>query len=131
MLYPPSASLIPVRLPYEESTVYSRFNIYCLSEEEKDYLLELKPDKPKLITLEPGDVLFVPNGWWHYVESLDQINVSVNIWGKLETDSRARVEEALVKLIIAQIGDREYSLNETSIERIITTYYTTEVIFYI
>lgn len=75
---------MPVRLPYEESTVYSRFNIYCLSEEENEYLLAI-PDKPKLITLEPGDVLFVPNGWWHYVESLDQINVSVNIWKKLKT----------------------------------------------
>lgn len=122
LLYPPSASLIPVRLPYEESTVYSRFNIYCLSEEEKDCLLEI-PDKPKLITLEPGDVLFVPNGWWHYVESLDQINVSVNIWGKLKTDSRARVEEALVKLIIAKMGDYNEFPNK------LTTYYTTEVIF--
>ncbi|XP_077269995.1 HSPB1 associated protein 1 [Temnothorax americanus] len=120
LLYPPSAPLIPVRLPYEESTVYSRFNIYCLSEEEKDWLLEI-PDKPKLITLEPGDVLFVPNGWWHYVESLDQVNVSVNIWGKLKTDSRARVEEALVKLIIAKMGDYNQFPNK------ITTYYTTEV----
>lgn len=121
MLYPPNASLIPVRLPYEESTVYSRFNIYCLNEEEKDWLLDI-PDKPKLITLEPGDVLFVPNGWWHYVESLDQINVSVNIWGKLKTDSRARVEEALVKLIIAKIGDHDQIPHKE------TTYYTTEVI---
>ncbi|XP_012055115.1 PREDICTED: HSPB1-associated protein 1 [Atta cephalotes] len=120
LLYPPNAPLIPVRLPYEESTVYSRFNIYCLSEEEKDCLLDI-PDKPKLITLEPGDVLFVPNGWWHYVESLDKVNVSVNIWGKLKTDSRARVEEALVKLIIAKMGDYNQFPNK------LTTYYTTEV----
>lgn len=120
LLYPPNAALIPVRLPYEESTVYSRFNIYCLSEEEKDCLLDI-PDKPKLITLEPGDVLFVPNGWWHYVESLDQINVSVNMWGKLKMDSRARVEEALVKLIVAKMGDYNEFPNKETI------YYTTEV----
>ncbi|XP_012529234.1 HSPB1-associated protein 1 [Monomorium pharaonis] len=113
LLYPPNTDLIPVRLPYEESTVYSRFNIYCLSEEEKDYVLSIK-EKPKLITLEPGDVLFVPNGWWHYVESLDQITVSVNIWGELKKDNKARVEEALVKLIVAKIGDyTQFSNKET------------------
>lgn len=111
LLYPPSDSLIPVRLPYEESTVYSRFNIYCLSKEEKEYLQNIT-DRPKLITLEPGDVLFVPNGWWHYVESLDEINVSVNIWVKLKTDSKARVEEALVNLIIAKLGDEQFSNEE-------------------
>ncbi|XP_011644560.1 HSPB1-associated protein 1 isoform X1 [Pogonomyrmex barbatus] len=120
LLYPPDAPLIPVRLPYEESTVYSRFNIYCLSEEEKECLLSI-PNRPKLITLEPGDVLFVPNGWWHYVESLDELNVSVNIWGKLKTDSRARVEEALVKLIVAKMADyKQFRIKRSN-------YYTTEV----
>lgn len=79
-------------------------------------------EKPKFITLEPGDVLFVPNGWWHYVECLDEINVSVNIWGKLKTDSRARVEEALVKLVIAKLGDFHQFSNKQTI------HYTTEVI---
>lgn len=121
LLYPPNADLIPVRLPYEESTVYSRFNIYCLSEEEEDYVLNIE-EKPKLITLEPGDVLFIPNGWWHYVESLDQITMSVNIWGDLRKDNKARVEEALVKLIVARVGDfTQFSNKETK-------YYTRKVI---
>ncbi|XP_011159695.1 HSPB1-associated protein 1 [Solenopsis invicta] len=120
LLYPPNADLIPVRLPYEESTVYSRFNIYCLSEEEEDYVLNIE-EKPKLITLEPGDVLFIPNGWWHYVESLDQITMSVNIWGDLRKDNKARVEEALVKLIVARVGDfTQFSNKETK-------YYTRKV----
>ncbi|XP_072746912.1 HSPB1-associated protein 1 [Anoplolepis gracilipes] len=117
LLYPPSDSLIPVRLPYEESTVYSKFNIYCLSMEERDLLLKI-PDKPKLIILEPGDVLFVPNGWWHYVESLDNTNVSVNIWGKLKTDNRARVREALVKLIVTRM--RNYNQFKNKIEYVVT-----------
>ncbi|XP_050460442.1 HSPB1-associated protein 1 [Cataglyphis hispanica] len=117
LLYPPSDSLLPVRLPYEESTVYSKIDFYCLSMEERDLLLKI-PDKPKLIILEPGDVLFVPNGWWHYVESLDNITVSVNIWGKLKTDNRARVKEALVKLIVAKM--RNYKQFKNKIEYVVT-----------
>ncbi len=32
------------------------------------------------IILEPGDVLFVPKHWWHFVTSLDSITISVNSW---------------------------------------------------
>lgn len=30
--------------------------------------------------VEPGDALFIPNMWWHNVESLDRINLLVNYW---------------------------------------------------
>lgn len=33
----------------------------------------------KNIILEPGDVLFVPQGWWHYVENLETA-ISINTW---------------------------------------------------
>lgn len=29
--------------------------------------------------LHPGDILFLPHRWWHYVKSLDTA-ISVNIW---------------------------------------------------
>lgn len=29
---------------------------------------------------EPGDVLFIPYGWWHHVRSLSALNVLVNYW---------------------------------------------------
>jgi len=35
--------------------------------------------------LEPGDVLFIPQGWWHYVKSLD-FSISVNNFGYTQRD---------------------------------------------
>lgn len=35
--------------------------------------------QPYHLILEPGDVLFIPPGWWHHVRSLDMC-ISVNYW---------------------------------------------------
>jgi oxalate decarboxylase/phosphoglucose isomerase-like protein (cupin superfamily) len=32
-----------------------------------------------VVTLKPGDVLFVPRHWWHYVENVG-VAVSINSW---------------------------------------------------
>ena len=33
------------------------------------------------VVLEPGDILFVPRHWWHYVESVgEKTTVSINTW---------------------------------------------------
>jgi len=34
----------------------------------------------QIAEVEPGDAVFIPNMWWHNVESLDQINLLVNYW---------------------------------------------------
>jgi hypothetical protein len=31
-------------------------------------------------TLEPGDAIYIPYGWWHGVESLDPVSILVNYW---------------------------------------------------
>lgn len=31
-------------------------------------------------TLEPGDAVYIPYGWWHGVESLDPVSILVNYW---------------------------------------------------
>lgn len=104
LLFPPSSSnfLQPTRIPYEESTIYSKYNFFCPTKEDEINILKIQ-DTARLVTLEPGDVLFVPPGWWHYVESLE-LTVSVNIWLPIITDNISRVKEAIVKLIVTRIG---------------------------
>ena len=36
--------------------------------------------RPRYVILEPGEMLFIPRGWWHYVRSLDP-SISVNSFG--------------------------------------------------
>lgn len=105
-MLPPNSTdkLRPTRVPYEESTIYSKFNFFCPTDVEEEAILKLS-GQVKYIVLEKGDVLFVPKGWWHYVESLD-LTVSVNIWLPLQTDNKARLKEALVKLIVNRIGKK-------------------------
>lgn len=91
----------PTRLPYEESSVYSSINFTSVSPsyyngkkmyigivihiDSQDVLLtnfvyaDLTKCHPLRVQLEPGDVLFVPHNWWHFVKS-DEFSISVNIW---------------------------------------------------
>lgn len=112
LLFPPNSTnfLQPTRIPYEESTIYSKYNFFCPTKEDEINILKIK-DTAKLVTLEPGDILFVPPGWWHYVESLD-FSISVNMWLPVLTDNISRVKEAIVKLIIAKIGKDIYNIPE-------------------
>uniref|UniRef100_A0A3Q2PLN2 Hspb associated protein 1 n=1 Tax=Fundulus heteroclitus TaxID=8078 RepID=A0A3Q2PLN2_FUNHE len=101
-LFPPgdTAKLYPTRIPYEESSVFSQVDV-------------LHPDRSKFpgfqgarahaVTLEPGQVLYVPRHWWHYVESIDAITVSVNSWIELEVDDAARVSEAVTKTVVCAL----------------------------
>lgn len=51
--------------------------------------------------LEPGDAVFIPNLWWHNVESLDPFNVLVNYWWFDGTRGAASPFAALVHGIMA------------------------------
>lgn len=60
---------------------------------------------PYVVTLSPGDVLFVPPYWWHFVQCID-FSISVNTWPPLSAhiDRRQHRREACVRTLIALIA---------------------------
>jgi len=55
------------------------------------------------VVLKPGDVLYVPRNWWHFVSN-NSFAISVNTWVECAEDNEARVNEALVRLQAAQLA---------------------------
>lgn len=74
IIFPPETNLNPCRVPYEESSVYSKRNLFYPNIHEFRGVTNART-----VTLNPGDVLFLPFGWWHYVENLETA-ISVNLW---------------------------------------------------
>ncbi|CAK6971715.1 HSPB1-associated protein 1 homolog [Scomber scombrus] len=101
-LFPPedTSKLYPTRIPYEESSVFSQVDI--LHPDLKKFP-DFQKARAHTVTLEPGQVLYVPKHWWHYVESVDPITVSVNSWIELEGDDVARVSEAVTKAVVCAL----------------------------
>ncbi len=56
-----------------------RGNQAKFSQENKILLFILQNARAHVVTLEPGDVLYVPRHWWHYVVSIET-SISVNTW---------------------------------------------------
>ncbi|XP_015794903.1 HSPB1-associated protein 1 [Tetranychus urticae] len=88
ILFPPSdaVNLYPTRIPFEESSVFSEVN---LCRPDFNLFPKFREAHPYSVILEPGDVLYVPHHWWHYVKCYDDqpdgLCISINQW--LPTDN--------------------------------------------
>ncbi|XP_039263456.2 uncharacterized protein LOC120339404 [Styela clava] len=98
ILFPPSDSdcLYPTRIPYEESSVFSEVNI-----KQPDFKKHPKFSSAHahVVILNPGDMLYVPHHWWHYVENLE-LSVSINLWYEMENDATNRLQESITRLLV-------------------------------
>nr|XP_014348744.1 PREDICTED: HSPB1-associated protein 1 [Latimeria chalumnae] len=105
-LFPPedTSFLYPTRIPYEESSIFSKVNI--INPDLKSFPRFINA-KAHVVTLHPGQVLFVPRHWWHYVESLDPITVSINSWIELDIDDETRVGEAITRTLVCAVKSAE------------------------
>ncbi|KAI1885243.1 hypothetical protein AGOR_G00218160 [Albula goreensis] len=101
-LFPPedTGCLYPTRIPYEESSVFSRVSVVS---PDHCRFPAFSRARAHVVILEPGQVLFVPRHWWHYVESVDPITVSINSWIEMEVDDEERVGEALTRTIVCAL----------------------------
>lgn len=94
LLFPPSQSW---RLyPHVHRHPMTNFAIADLENPDIDRLPALRDARGLEATLEPGDVLFLPAYYWHYVRQAgDGLNLSVNFWvgGRPESCKRCGLYE--------------------------------------
>lgn len=93
-MFPPSDTdmMRPSRIPYEESSVFSQLDILSVPN-------ELEKTCPHVVTLEAGDLLFVPSKWWHFVQCQD-ISITINSWVPIPNDSEVQLDEAIVRATV-------------------------------
>lgn len=87
MLWPPD-SFQPLRIPYEESSVYTEYDPKCET--------SIQPCLD--IILEEGDILYIPYHYWHFVES-DSTSFSVNMWLPDDRDSLNCFKESITAFL--------------------------------
>lgn len=106
ILFPPkdSDNLYPTRIPYEESSVFSEVNIESA---DCDLHPKFRDTCPLMVTLDPGDVLYVPYHWWHYVKCIDDqpddLCISINQWLPMSGSNCDSLTEGLTSLLVATL----------------------------
>ncbi|KAK7495632.1 hypothetical protein BaRGS_00013079 [Batillaria attramentaria] len=101
VLFPPedSAFLYPTRIPYEESSVFSQVDV---TRPDMTRFPLFKKSRPYSVTLEPGQVLYVPRHWWHFV-TCKETAISINTWVDVPKDAESRVHEAVTRCLASAL----------------------------
>lgn len=73
-----------------------------------------------VVDLEPGDALFIPNMWWHNVESLAPYNILVNYWWD---DAPGFLTSGMNALYLSMLGVRDKSAHERAAWKHVFEYY--------
>lgn len=97
LLFPPEENLNSTRVPYEESSIYSKLNFFSPNVPDFNGLTNCHK-----IILNPGDLLVVPHKWWHYVENLD-VAISINAWLPLPEDNIEHIRESITALLVGGV----------------------------
>jgi hypothetical protein len=106
-VFPPSetSKLYPTRLPFEESSVFSQVDTFSPN-------LDIHPlfatANSIQITLYPGQMLFVPHHFWHFVECIDD-SISVNLWLDHPRDDQERLKESLARFVVSGLKEADVS----------------------
>lgn len=68
------------------------------------YLLapgDLSSLERKIVVLQPGDVLYIPGGWWHEVFTIPEVTVAINFWCDL-THAKLKLRPTLLYMSSAE-----------------------------
>lgn len=85
---------------FERATLLSNINLKNIDENRFPLFKKAKIIK---VILEEGDALYIPRGWWHYVESLTTtINVSFHYWNLINFFRDLNIEA--FKILLHNIG---------------------------
>lgn len=91
--------MYPTRTPYEESSIFSQVNLFNPDLEQHS---DFADAEAVCFDLLPGDVLYVPKHWWHFVQALpdqqDDVCISLNLWCE-SNDDLDRLKESIVSFL--------------------------------
>ncbi|CAO1946163.1 unnamed protein product [Urochloa humidicola] len=110
-LWPPSASPFLYPMPvYGEASNHSSVSI-----EEPDYLSYTRArymkEYSERVILNRGDVLFIPEGWYHQVDS-DDLTIAINFWWKsrIMTQMLEHMDAYYLRRILSRLVDKEMNI---------------------
>ncbi|KAG2592050.1 hypothetical protein PVAP13_5NG523500 [Panicum virgatum] len=110
-LWPPSASPFLYPMPvYGEASNHSSVII-----EEPDYSSYTRArymkEYSERVVLNCGDVLFIPEGWYHQVDS-DDLTIAINFWWKsrIMTQMSEHMDAYYLRRILSRLVDKEMNI---------------------
>ncbi|KNA19841.1 hypothetical protein SOVF_057890 [Spinacia oleracea] len=108
VLWPPSAGPLLYPMPlYGEASNHSSVTL-----DSPDFSLhprfERAHESSQKVTLQAGDGLFIPEGWFHQVDS-DQLTIAVNFWWKsnMMSSMLEHMDVYYLRLILRRLVDKE------------------------